>query len=76
MTEKEKQIQSLQKRLAKVEAELSKCRTSVIDDGWQTSRHAKKSRKWDYYAQEKMSLKQRIEELEAKDNLMNTEIFE
>lgn len=76
LTEREKQIQVLKKRLAKVETELSKCRTSVMDDGWQTSRHAKKSRKWDYYAQEKMSLKQRIDELEAKDDLMNVEIFE
>lgn len=55
-------LQRLNKRLAKVEKELDKCRTSTIDDGWQTQRFAKKARKWDYYAQEKMKLKQLIED--------------
>ena len=55
--------QKLQKQLAKVEAELDKCRTSVIQDGWQTQRHAKKSRKWDFLAQEKIELIQKIESL-------------
>ena len=41
-----------------------KCRTTVMQDGWQTQRHANKSRKWDYYAQEKMRLIQKIEEIE------------
>lgn len=54
-------VEKLKKKLEKIEAELDKCRTSVMQDGWQTSKHAKKSRKWDYYAQEKIKL---IEELE------------
>lgn len=68
-------LQRLKKRLEKVEKELDKCRTSTIDDGWQTQRFAKKSRKWDYYAQEKMKLKQQIEELEYKDSLLDTDPF-
>ena len=31
------------KRLAKVEKQLDKCRTSTMQDGWQTQRFAKKS---------------------------------
>jgi hypothetical protein len=58
-TEKEK----LQKRLEKIEKELDKNRTSVIQDGWQTQRHAKKSRKWDFLAQEKIEIIQKLEEL-------------
>jgi len=61
------ELEKIKKRLAKVEAELDKCRTSVIDDGWQTQKFANKSRKWDYYAQEKMRLKARIEELELQE---------
>jgi hypothetical protein len=57
-TEKEK----LQKRLEKIEKELSKNRTSVIQDGWQTQRHAKKSRKWDFLAIEKFEILKKIEE--------------
>jgi hypothetical protein len=34
-------------------------------DGWQTSKHAKKARKWDVLAQEKMKLKQLIEDIET-----------
>jgi len=56
-------LDKLKKRLAKVEAELDKCRTSTIQDGWQTQKFAKKARKWDYYAQEKMKLLQQIDEL-------------
>lgn len=58
-------IENLKKQLAKVEAQLDKCRTTVREDGWQTQRHAKKARNWDYYAQIKMSLIQRIDELET-----------
>lgn len=54
----------LKKKLAKVEKELDKNRTSVLQDGWQTQRFAKKSRKWDILAQEKMQLKEQIEDLE------------
>lgn len=55
-------LQRLNKQLEKVDKELDKCRTSTIRDGWQTQRFAKKARKWDYYAQEKMKLKQLIED--------------
>lgn len=57
-------IKLLQQRLNKIEKELSTCRTSVLQDGWQTQRFAKKSRKWDILAQEKMKLKQQIEDAE------------
>lgn len=62
--------QKLQKRLEKIEKELDKNRTSVIQDGWQTQRHAKKSRKWDFLAQEKIEIIKLIEEIEkqCKDN--------
>lgn len=55
-------LQKLKNRLAKVEKELDTCRTSVLQDGWQTQRFAKKSRKWDFLAVEKMKLIQLIEE--------------
>jgi hypothetical protein len=58
-TEKEK----LQKRLEKIEVQLDRNRTSVIQDGWQTQRHAKKSRKWDFLAQEKFELIKQLNEL-------------
>ena len=54
--------QQIEKRLAKVEKELDKCRTSTMQDGWQTMRFARKSRKWDIYGQEKMKLLQMLEE--------------
>lgn len=49
------------KKLIKIEKELEKCRTSAIQDGWQTSRYAKKARKWDVLAKEKMVLKQELD---------------
>ena len=55
-------LEKLKAKLAKVEKELDKCRGSVLEDGWQTMRYAKKMRKWDYYAQEKMKLINQIEE--------------
>jgi hypothetical protein len=61
------QIDKLNKKLEKIEKELSKCRTSTIDDGWQTQRFARKSRKWDYYAQEKMKIIQMIDDLQNKE---------
>jgi len=54
----------LVKALARVEKELDSCRTSVLDDGWQTMRFAKKARKWDILAQHKMHLKQELESCE------------
>ena len=57
-------LKKLQNRLEKVERELDKCRTSSFIDGWQTQKHAKKSRKWDYYALEKHELLKKISEYE------------
>lgn len=57
-------LQQLKSRLLKIESELSTCRTSVLQDGWQTQRHAKKARKWDILAQQKMQILQQIDELE------------
>ena len=58
------QLQKLNKQLEKIEIELDKCRTSSYTDGWQSQKHSKKSRKWDYYAQEKMRIKGLIQEIE------------
>ena len=62
--------QKLEKRLNQIEKELDKNRTSVIQDGWQTQRHAKKSRKWDFLAQEKIEILKKIEEI-LPQNLRN-----
>lgn len=58
-------IEILKNKLSKIEKELDKCRTSSLQDGWQTSKHSKKSRKWDYYAQEKMKIINQLNELGA-----------
>lgn len=58
-------IELLKSKLSKIESELDKCRTSSLQDGWQTSKHSKKSRKWDYYAQEKMKIIDQLDELGA-----------
>ena len=63
--EENKEIQRIKKALQRIESELDKCRTSTMQDGWQTSKHAKKSRKWDFYAQEKMSLLNQLDKLGA-----------
>jgi allantoicase len=57
-------LQQLKSSLLKVESELSTCRTSVLQDGWQTQRHAKKARKWDVLAQRKMEIISQINDLE------------
>lgn len=57
---------SLKKRLNKINKELDSVRSSSFIDGWQTSRHAKKSRKWDELAKEKFKIKNEIEDLELK----------
>ena len=62
----EDNVKRLQLRLNKIEKELDSCRTSVLQDGWQTQRFAKKSRKWDILAQRKMQLIQQIEDEKAK----------
>ena len=63
-------LQQLKLRLTKIENELCTCRTSALQDGWQTSRHAKKARKWDILAQRKMEIINQIDKLEN-DVLMN-----
>lgn len=61
--EKQKVRQMLEKKLEKIEKELNGCRTSVMQDGWQTQRYAKKARKWDILAQEKFKIQSQLEEL-------------
>jgi hypothetical protein len=58
-------LQQLKSRLIKIESELSTCRTSVMQDGWQTQRYSKKSRKWDILAQLKMQIITKIDEIET-----------
>lgn len=40
--EQNNQIQKIKNKLQRIESELDKCRTSTMQDGWQTSKHAKK----------------------------------
>ena len=61
-------IEKLKKRLEKIEKELDNCRTSSYVDGWQTQKHAKKARKWDILAQEKINLIQKIDDIKSRDN--------
>lgn len=68
-------LQQLKLRLLKIESQLSTCRTSVLQDGWQTQRHAKKARKWDILAQRKMELIQQIDEIEYLQSIMDTDPF-
>lgn len=68
-------LQQLKSRLVKIEKELDTCRTSVLQDGWQTQRHAKKSRKWDILAKRKMQLIQQIDEIEYLQSLIDTDPF-
>ena len=63
-------LKQLKLRLLKIEIELSTCRTSVLQDGWQTQRHAKKSRKWDILAQRKMELIQQIDKIAYSQSLI------
>jgi len=58
-------LHKLKIKLEKVEKELEKVRgCSPLTDGWQTQRYAKKSRKWDILAQERMSIINQIDDLE------------
>ena len=57
-------LKQLKSKLLKIENQLSSCRTSVLQDGWQTQKHARKARKWDVLAQEKMKIIQQIYVLE------------
>jgi type II secretory pathway component PulJ len=54
-------FEDLNNKLAKVEQQLAKNRTTVQQDGWQTQKHAKKSRNWDYYAEEKRKLRDQLD---------------
>lgn len=57
-------IMTLLKRLNKIEKELEKVRgASPLSDGWQTQRLAKKQRKWDELAKEKMQVLMQLNEL-------------
>ena len=60
------ELQRLRTKIEKIETELSKCRGSVLEDGWQTQRYAKKMRKWDYYAQEKNRIREQIDQIEQR----------
>ena len=54
----------LEKKLAKIEKEMSKIgMVSVLTHGWQTQRYAKASRKLDYLSMEKFDLIKKIDEL-------------
>ncbi len=65
----------LKKQIEKIEKELSTCRTSVLQDGWQTQRHAKKARKWDILAQRKMEILSQIDEIEYSQSLIDKNHF-
>lgn len=52
----------LRKRLEKIEKEIEKVRgCNPMDDGWQTQRYAKKSRKWDKLSEEKMKILEQLD---------------
>lgn len=60
-------LKKLENKLQKLEKELEKVRgCSPFTDGWQTQRFAKKSRKWDILAQERMHLLKKIEDFNEK----------
>ena len=59
-------LKKLKTKLEKIEKELDKCRSSSFIDGWQTQKHAKKSRKWDVLAQEKFELIKKIDNYEIR----------
>lgn len=69
-------MDKLIRRLKKIENELDKVRSSSFIDGWQTSKHARKSKKWDELAKEKFEI---IKTLDAIDScnreLHNDDIF-
>lgn len=75
MTNQEKEIK-LKKRLEKIEKELELVRgCSPITDGWQTQRYAKKSRKWDMLAQEKMNIKKQLDEIDFEEAMKQGDPF-
>ena len=66
-------LTTLNKQLAKIETEFSKCRGSVMADGGKLN--VKKMRKWNYYAQKKMKLIGQINELEHLESILDTDPF-
>jgi hypothetical protein len=64
---KQTELEKLSIKMDKVLSQLAKNRTTVLEDGWQTQRHAKKSRNWDYYGQVKFKLIQEINAVEGSD---------
>lgn len=71
-----KDLDKLKNKLSKIEKELDKVRTSSFVDGWQTTKHAKKSRKWDELAKDKFNILKAIDLLEKCDRLNhNDDIF-
>lgn len=60
----EEELKKLKNRLTKIEKELDTCRTSSFVDGWQTQKHAKKSRKWDELAKRKFNIQKTIYDYE------------
>lgn len=56
---------NLRKRLARVLKDLDKSRATVLVDGWQTQRFAKKSRRWDILAVEKFEILEKLEQFET-----------
>ena len=58
-------LNQLKSRLIKIEKELDSCRTSVLQDGWQTQKYARKARKWDVLAMRKFEILQEIERFES-----------
>ena len=59
------EIEKLKSALDKIEKKLEKVRgASPISHGWQSQRYARASRSWDVLAQEKMRIRNRIDELE------------
>lgn len=65
-----KEIQRIEKRLQTIEKEIEKVRNyNVFDDGWQTQKFAKKSRKYDLLALEKHELKMKLIDLNLSYNL-------
>lgn len=58
----DKKDELLLKRINTIEKELSKVRgASALTEGWQSSNLAKKQRKWDELAKEKIKLKYELE---------------
>lgn len=72
---KKNKIELLENKLLKIEKQLDKCRTSSFVDGWQTSKHAKKARKWDFYSYEKRKIQDELEELKTSNFLNNHKDF-